>query len=105
MIDLWTLARFAAALAFVLALIGVFAWAGRRYLNTGAIGSTSRRRLSVIESTVLDGKSRLVLVRRDDREHLLVVGPNSTTVVEADIPARPAELPPASLRAISNGDR
>lgn len=105
MIDLWTLARFVAALSFVLLLILVVAWVARRYLNTGAIGTAGRRRLGVVESTMLDGKSRLVLVRRDDREHLLVIGPASTTVVEADIPARPAETPPAPLRAITNGER
>jgi flagellar protein FliO/FliZ len=105
MIDLLTIARFGAALAFVLLLIGGVAWLMRRYLNTGAIGSAARRRLGVVESTMLDGKSRLVLVRRDDKEHLLVIGPASTTVVEAGIPARPAEAPPTALRAITNGER
>jgi flagellar protein FliO/FliZ len=105
MIDVWMLARFVAALAFVLLLIGAVAWAARRYLNTGTIGTATKRRLGVVESTMLDGKSRLVLVRRDDKEHLLVIGPASTTVVESGIPARPAEAPPAALRAITNGER
>jgi flagellar protein FliO/FliZ len=105
MIDLWMLARFVAALGFVLLLIGGVAWVARRYLNTGTIGPTNRRRLSVVESAPLDGKSRLVLVRRDDREHLLVIGPASTTVVEADIPAKPADAAPTALRAITNGER
>lgn len=105
MIDLWTLARFTAALGFVLLLIGGVAWLARRYLNTSVIGPSAKRRLGVIESTPLDGKSRLVLVRRDDREHLLVIGPGSTTVVETGILARPPETAPASLRAITNGER
>ncbi|MBV8536095.1 MAG: flagellar biosynthetic protein FliO, partial [Alphaproteobacteria bacterium] len=43
--------------------------------------------LSVVESALLDGKSRLVLVRRDATEHLLVLGPAGAVVVETGIPA------------------
>ncbi len=107
MIDLWMLLRFAGALIFVLALIGGVAWAARRYLAVaGSPSQAGRRRLAVVESIYVDGKSRLVLVRRDDREHLLMIGPTSTVVVEADISAKPpGEAPPAALRAIVSGDR
>jgi flagellar protein FliO/FliZ len=106
MIDLWTLLRFAGALVFVLGLIGGVAWAARRYLAiAGSTTQRGKRRLAVIESIFVDGKSRLVLVRRDDREHLLMIGPTSTVVVESDITAKPEEAPPAALRAIVNGER
>ncbi len=106
MIDLWTLLRFAGALVFVLALIGGVAWVARRYLaiaHTRAL--TGKRRLAVVESIYLDGKSRLVLIRRDDREHLLMLGPTSSVVVEGGITAKPGEMPPASLQAIASGER
>jgi flagellar protein FliO/FliZ len=48
-------------------------------------GAGGRRRLKVVEVIPLDHKRRLVLVRRDDREHLLVLGAESETVVEAGI--------------------
>lgn len=87
MLNDWGLAaRFVVALALVLALIAAATWFARRYLASGFIGNLGgRRRLSVIEYAMLDGKSRLVLVRRDDAEHLLVLGPSGATVVETGI--------------------
>lgn len=87
MLNDWGMAaRFLVALAFVLALIAAATWFARRYLASGFIGNLGgRRRLSVVEYAMLDGKSRLVLVRRDDTEHLLVLGPSGATVVETGI--------------------
>jgi flagellar protein FliO/FliZ len=83
----WGLAaRFLVALAIVLALIAAATWFARRYLSSGIIGNLGgRRRLSVVEYAMLDGKSRLVLVRRDETEHLLVLGPSGAVVVESGI--------------------
>ncbi|HEX9466626.1 MAG TPA: flagellar biosynthetic protein FliO [Alphaproteobacteria bacterium] len=85
----WGLAvRFVLALALVLALIAAATWLARRYLGSAMMGGlVGRRRLSVVESVMLDGKSRLVLVRRDNAEHLLVLGPAGAAVVESGIPA------------------
>ncbi len=86
--DLDTYLRFVFALTFVIALIGVLAFAMKRYGLGGRMMRRvgGRRRLSVVEMTPLDGKRRLVLIRRDDREHLLVVGATGETVVERGIP-------------------
>jgi flagellar protein FliO/FliZ len=43
------------------------------------------RRLSVVEITPIDARRRLVLVRRDDREHLLLLGIGQDLVIEAGI--------------------
>jgi len=85
--DLDAYLRFVFALAFVIALIGLLAFAMKRYGMGGRMVRTmgGRRRLSVVEIAPLDGKRRLVLVRRDDREHLLVVGATGETVVERGI--------------------
>jgi flagellar protein FliO/FliZ len=74
--------KFLAALAFVLALIGVLTWFLRRmsYMRFGTPGQ--RRRLSVIEVLPIDPRRRLVLVRRDDTEHLLLLGPEREMLIE-----------------------
>ncbi len=93
-------ARALVALAVVLALITAGTWIARRYLATGLIGNLGgRRRLSVVEYAMLDGKSRLVLVRRDTTEHLLVLGPTGAVVVETGIPAAAAGEPARSAAA------
>jgi flagellar protein FliO/FliZ len=43
------------------------------------------RRLGVVETAFLGPKHRLILVRRDEVEHLVLIGPNSNTLVESGI--------------------
>jgi flagellar protein FliO/FliZ len=86
--------RFVLALVFVLALIGLLAWLARRF-GIGVRMPAKRgqaKRLSVIEVTSLDPKRRLVLIRRDDTEHLLLLGATGDRVIEGGI-AAPAEPP------------
>ena len=65
--------QFIFALAFVIVLIVVVAWVLRRIGFGGMVSSPSRqRRLGIVEVLPLDAKRRLVLVRRDDQEHLLL---------------------------------
>jgi flagellar protein FliO/FliZ len=94
--DWGLLARATMALVIVLALVAGATWLARRYLVSGGMaGLAGRRRLAVVEQTMLDGKSRLVLVRRDNTEHLLVLGPSGAVVVESGIgpAAGPAGIP------------
>src|SRR5438445_4011640 len=95
----------------VLALIGLAAWLVRRFA-TNRLGANTNRgrmpRLAVIDAAAVDGRRRLVLVRRDNVEHLLMIGGPTDIVVEPNIvramptreqpPSRPsvgaAELPP-----------
>ena len=86
--------RFLVALVFVLGLIGLLAWAARRFGLAGrvAVRPGRRRRTMVVEATAVDAKRRLVLVRRDDVEHLVLLGPTTDVVIERGIaaPAEPA---------------
>ena len=93
--DLDVYLRFVVALVFVLALIGAVAWVGRRFGFVGRIGTarTGARRIGVVEAVSIDAKRRLVLVKRDDMEHLVLLGPSSEVVVEAGI--RPPAGDPA----------
>ena len=78
--------RFVAALIAVLGLIGLFAWIARRFRLGGLAGSAvASGRLEVIETLPVDGRQRLVLIRRDDREHLLLLGQERSIVVEDGI--------------------
>lgn len=81
--------RFVLALLFVLGLIALLAVLARRlglgYRVPGRPGQ--RRRLSLVEVMPLDSKHRLVLIRRDQVEHLLLLGQGADTVVETGIPA------------------
>ena len=89
--DLELYTRFVIALVAVLALIGAVAWLARRFgLGNRLAQPRGRdRRLSLVEVMALDQRKRLVLVRRDDREHLLLLGPGHDLVVERDIAAEP----------------
>jgi len=72
----------------VLALIGVAAWLVRRFANNRLGANTQRGRmprLAVIDAAAVDGRRRLVLVRRDNVEHLLMIGGPSDIVVESNI--------------------
>ncbi len=76
------------AILIVLALIGAVAWLVRRF-SGGNIGSGGARgrmpRLAVIDAAAVDGRRRLVLVRRDNVEHLLMIGGPTDVVVELNI--------------------
>lgn len=82
------LGKFAAAFVFVISLMYLLSWILKRSGLSGASFTPSaKRRLKMVEYLPLDGRRRLVLVRCDDREHLLVLGPQGETVVENNIPA------------------
>lgn len=80
--------RFVAALAFILGLIGVCALLARRFgLAPGASAMGSQRRLGIVEVKPVDAKHRLVLVRRDGKEHLVLMGGDTPLLLESGINA------------------
>ncbi len=74
---------FAAIILGVLLLI----WIARRLLGgTFVSGGRGRHlRLAVMDATPVDSRRRLVLVRRDDVEHLILIGGPTDVVVEHNI--------------------
>ncbi|MBT3557182.1 MAG: FliO/MopB family protein [Rhodospirillales bacterium] len=87
--DYTNIAQAFLALIFVLGLIGVVAVVARR-LGLGVPTPTLRtknKRVTVVEVTIIDSKRRLVLVRRDDQEHLILLGATTEQVVETGIKA------------------
>ena len=85
MIEPQNLLLYAAALAFVLALVALFGWLARRFLpGAGGMAEDAFEpaALSLLEALALDPKTRAVLLRRDDVEHLIVLGPHGAMKVE-----------------------
>ena len=100
-LTLETLLRFSLALAAVLALILAAGWLLRRLIEKGIVpgsllpAATGRaQRLAVVEVKQLDVRRRLVLIRRDGVEHLLLLGATQDLLIESNIP--PAPTPEAT---------
>lgn len=86
-LDLPAYANFIIAFVFVLLLIGGAAWLVRRFgaarLDPAARGRQPR--LAVVDAASIDGRRKLVIVRRDNAEHLLMIGGPTDVVVETNI--------------------
>lgn len=65
-----------AALAVTLGLFGLAVYAGRRWgpSNLFQFKRGADKRMAVVESLVLDAQRRLVLIRIDQEERLLLLG-------------------------------
>ena len=80
--------QFFVAFIIVLVLIGATFWLIRRF-GTSSLGTTAARgrqpRLAVIDAAAVDARRRLVLIRRDNVEHLVMIGGPSDVVIEQNI--------------------
>lgn len=93
MADAPDLVRAMITLAGLLAALSGGLWLVRRSgLTVGTPGRPVRRRLDVVARTAIDPKRALLLVRRDDREHLVLIAPEGLLLVEPGI--RPLAGPP-----------
>ncbi len=97
--------RFIMALVFVLALIALAGWAVRRFggLRMGIPARAGNRRLEIVEIAPIDSKRRLVLVKRDDTEHLLLLGITQDLVVETGISSHRTGTAPGAGQAKAAG--
>ena len=89
--------KFVTALVFVLGLIGGFAILAKRagLGNRGPIIRGKSKRLSIIESMSLDPKRRVLIIRRDNTEHLVLIGSQNEQIIEAglEVTETPEEAP------------
>ena len=105
--DLFNFFQYATALILVLALAAA-ALLVRRYGNnpaafkqslTGKWGkwnfTAPERRLAVVESLMVGPKQRMLIIRRDNVEHLVFTTAEGATVIEANISPAPAAKAPA----------
>ncbi len=92
------LVKFISAFVLVIAAMLGLAWVLKRAGLAGHVLKVGqKRRLQVVESMPVDHRRRLMLVRRDDREHLILLGPDHAQVIETDIPS--LQLPLAAVPA------
>jgi flagellar protein FliO/FliZ len=95
------------AVAFVAAAVVALAIIVRKMMQgpalTRLLAPKSQRRLEVLEQAAIDPKRRLVLIRRDNVEHLIMTGGPVDVVIESGIGApagterRPVTGPPYPL--------
>jgi hypothetical protein len=100
----WIPMQYLVVAAVVLAVLFLVTLAFRMLAGRGSAPESSR--LGVSEVLEVDKQRRLILVRRDDVEHLVLVGGNHDVVVESairpdlrrdDAPAAPRVVPGAPL--------
>lgn len=85
-----------AALVLVLGLIGLLAWMARRLGWTARVTRPRQgnQRLAVKDVLAVDARHRLVLISRDDVEHLILLGVDGSRVIETGIaPSESTEQP------------
>jgi flagellar protein FliO/FliZ len=89
--DLDVYLRFLLALLLVLALIAALTWAARRFGLGGHLAPNTGKspRLTIVEVKTVDPRRKLILVRRDDREHLVLLGVGQDLLLESGIEAPP----------------
>ncbi|WEZ83327.1 flagellar biosynthetic protein FliO [Rhizobium sp. 32-5/1] len=78
----------------LLCLVGVFWFIRNRPSSPFIRGGKNRQpRLAVLDAAAVDTRRRLVLVRRDDVEHLIMIGGPTDIVIESRIPPQRASAP------------
>lgn len=87
------------ALGVVIVLILLAVWLLRMLFNVSGSAARGRnRRLSVIDTLALDQKRQLVIIRRDNVEHLILTGGPQDLVVETGIPVEEVVATPQTSR-------
>ncbi len=83
------------ALGLVLGMLAGALWVVRRYdvRLPGRVSATRRKRVELVERLAIDAKRSIALIRRDECEHLILLGPEGHATIETGIAAPPA--PPA----------
>lgn len=87
------------ALGIVLVLIVLGLWVLKAFFKASTnLGRGRNRRLSVVDTVAVDPKRQLLIVRRDNVEHLILTGGPQDVVVESGIPVE--RHPPATRRPV-----
>jgi flagellar protein FliO/FliZ len=78
-------ARFVLAFLISLGLILATAWVVLRFGKRRSESANTRARLAIVDRASVDESRQLILLRRDNDEHLLMIGGRTNVVVEANI--------------------
>jgi flagellar protein FliO/FliZ len=97
-----------AAFLFAIALIALTAWAFKTFVMTGSSTSGFLRgrdkRLGMVETAYVDSRRKLILIRRDDTEHLIMTGGPVDVLIETGITGRRHLEPPHADVVIDHSD-
>jgi len=89
--DIATYLQFVVALLFVLALILIIAYGAKKFglmaRTTINSGRSQDKRLNIVEILPVDARRKLLLIRRDNVEHLVMLGTERDIVIERNITA------------------
>jgi hypothetical protein len=102
---MWDILTYLLLIVLIAAAVIAAALVVRSYLNgasplDGFFGPKPDRRLDIVEHQSIDGRRRLVLVRRDNVEHLIMTGGPVDVVIETGIQqrvARPEVVDPQTV--------
>ncbi|WP_455271499.1 flagellar biosynthetic protein FliO [Rhizobium herbae] len=84
----------------LLALVAVLWFIRNRPSSPFIRGGKNRQpRLAVLDAAAIDTRRRLVLVRRDDVEHLIMIGGPTDVVIESRIASQSLPVPQATVTA------
>ncbi|HSX55620.1 MAG TPA: flagellar biosynthetic protein FliO [Sphingomonas sp.] len=88
--DILSLLRMFGALGVVLGLLAGTLWAVRRYeirmpqkWLSGFAASGTERRMVLVERLALDPRRSVALIRKDGREHMLLIAPEGLLILDA----------------------
>ena len=93
--DLIALLRMFGGLITVLGLLAGALWVVRRYdikLPGQFLTGSGEKRLALVERLPIDGRRSVALIRRDDREHLVLIAPEGLLMLDSS-PLQPAKDP------------
>lgn len=83
--------QFVMALLFVLALILLIAYGAKKLGLMARVtvnsAKTRDKRLNIVEILPIDARRKLMIIRRDDVEHLIMLGLDRDLVIEKNIKA------------------
>jgi len=89
-----TVVTSALALGVVIVLIVLGLWVLKVFMKTGVAMRPQGRRVQIVEQVQVDAKRQLLVIRRDNVEHLVMTGGPQDVVIETGIPlADRAALP------------
>jgi flagellar biogenesis protein FliO len=91
-----TIVTSALALGVVLVLIVLGLWVLKFFMKAGTAMRSQGRRVQVVEQVQVDARRQLLVIRRDNVEHLVMTGGPQDLVIETGIPA--AEKPALPAR-------
>ncbi|HPF46264.1 MAG: FliO/MopB family protein [Alphaproteobacteria bacterium] len=81
--------KFVFALGFVILLLAAFAYGAKKLGFIARVtvdqNNEKKKRLNIVEILPVDAKRRLMLIRRDDKEHLIMLGAERDLLIEQNI--------------------